>query len=353
MKRLIFILFLTLLAGRLAGQVAPKMTSTLQVDADANSRTNPGDTLRYTITFTNTSGTNLLNVQFNNLSFPNQTLVGGSIKTTPVARPDTYSGVVGNTLFNVPSTSGVLTNDSDADGDLISVVTFSPTSAQGGTVIVTNNGGFSFSPAVGYTGTDTFVYTISDGNGGTNSSVVTLTIGNRVWYVNNAGVNGDGRQSTPFNSFASLNGAGDVDGTNDFIYLFPGSGSYGAGLVLESDQKLIGAGLALVVGGATIIPAGNRPTLGLGGAGVICSTNNTIQGLNITATAGKGIAGTNVGTLTVSSVMIAATGGAALDVDTGTAAITLDSAFSTNSTVDGLRLNALNGTVTINGGLVV
>lgn len=354
MKRLILIFFCAGLTGTLLGQVTTRKTSVLQMDADANGKTNPGDRLRYTITITNTSGTNLLNVQFNDSNFPNQTLVGGSIKTTPIARPDSYTAI-GNTLLTVPAGSGVLGNDSDPDGDIISVNSYNSPVAPGGIVTMAADGSFTYLSAAGFTGTDTFTYTISDGNGGFSTTTVTITVSNRVWYVNNAGANGDGRQPTPFNSFASINGAGgagDSDGTNDFIYVFTGSGSYGAGLALESSQKLVGAGVALVVGGTTIYSAGSRPTLGSGGAGVICSTNNTIQGLNVNATAGKGITGTNVGTLAIDTVAVTSANGAALDVDTGTAAITLDSASSTNSPADGIRLNALNGTVTINGGIL-
>src|SRR5882724_10502454 len=97
MKRFILILFFASLTGSLVGQVALKKTSVLQLDADANGKTNPGDRLRYTITITNMSSTNLLNVQFNDTNFPNQTLVAGSIKSTPIARPDAYTGIIGNT----------------------------------------------------------------------------------------------------------------------------------------------------------------------------------------------------------------------------------------------------------------
>ena len=354
MNKLILLLIGASLSGTLLGQVTLRKTSALQSDADANGKINPGDTLRYTITITNISGTNLLNAQFSDTNFPNQTLVAGSIKSTPIARPDAYAGVIGNTRFNVPATSGVLTNDSDPDGDAISVVAFSAASAHGGTVIVTNNGGFEFLPPVGYQGTDMFSYTISDGNGGSNTATVTLAINNMVWYVNNAlGVNGDGRQPTPFNSINPVNGAGgsgDADGANDFIYLFTGSGSYGSGLALESGQRLVGAGVALVVGGATIYPAGSRPTLGLGGGGVICAANNTIQGLNINATAGKGITGTNVGALTLNTLAVASTNGAAVDLDTGTLAVTPDSLICASSPAEGIRLNNVNGLFNVSSG---
>src|SRR6266576_3125920 len=182
MKKLFLLPLFVCLAWPALAQVTARKTVVLQADTDTNNKASPGDTLRYTLVITNTSTTNLLNVQLNDSNFPNQTLVAGSIKSTPVARPDAYTGIICNTVFSVPATSGVLTNDSDPDGDPISVVAFSPTSAHGGTVTVTNNGGFSFLPPAGYQGADSFTYTISDGNGGSNTTTVTLTISNMVWY---------------------------------------------------------------------------------------------------------------------------------------------------------------------------
>ena len=43
---------------------------------------------------------NLLNVQFNDSNCPNQTGLASSIKSTPIARPETYTGAIGNTVFN-------------------------------------------------------------------------------------------------------------------------------------------------------------------------------------------------------------------------------------------------------------
>lgn len=53
------------------------------LQTDANGRINPGDTLRYTVTITNTFGTNLLNVVLTDTNFPNQTFVGGSLTVRP------------------------------------------------------------------------------------------------------------------------------------------------------------------------------------------------------------------------------------------------------------------------------
>ncbi|HBA85910.1 MAG TPA: hypothetical protein DCZ95_17640 [Verrucomicrobia bacterium] len=329
-------------------QISASKTQSLQVDADTNHKAGPGDAIRYTVVITNTAGSNLFDVVFNDIIGSNTTLVAGSIRSTPLARPDLYSAI-GNTTLSVPAASGVLTNDSDPDGDAVGVVAFAAVSAQGGTVMVANDGGFSYLPPAGFKGADSFAYTIGDGHGGSNSSLATIMVSDMVWYVNNAGANGDGRQSSPLNSFGGINGAGgagDFDGANDIIYLFQGSGSYGSGLALESGQKLIGAGAALVVGGTTIYPAGSRPTLGLGGAGATCAANNLIQGLDIVATAGKGVSGAGFGTLTISNASITSTGGAALDLATGTLAITLDSASSMNSSAEGLRLSNVNGTFT-------
>jgi hypothetical protein len=68
----------------------------------------------------------------------------------------------------------VLTNDSDPDGDLLTVV--SATQGSHGIVTVVAGGYLSYTPADGYSGTDNFAYTISDGNGGSDSATVTMTV---------------------------------------------------------------------------------------------------------------------------------------------------------------------------------
>ncbi|MDQ6631795.1 MAG: cadherin-like domain-containing protein, partial [Verrucomicrobiota bacterium] len=333
----------------LPAQVTARKTAVRQVDADANGKTNPGDTLRYTITITNTSGTNLLNLQFNDTNFPNQTLVIGSIKTSPIARPDSYSAI-GNTLLTVSVGSGVLTNDSDPDGDSISVNSFSPTSANGGSVTMAGNGSFTYTSAVGFTGTDTFTYSISDGNGGTSSSIVTVTVSNHVWFVNNAGPNGDGRQNSPFNSLTS---AASASTTNDFIYLYQGSGNYTAGIVLKNGQQLIGSGDPLEVGGTTLLLAGVRPAIFVpSGAALTLASNNIVHGLNINSAGGRSISGASVGSLVISNVIASATGGAALNLASGTVNVTLDGASSTNSADNGIVLNNINNTVVVNSGFI-
>jgi hypothetical protein len=87
--------------------------------------------------------------------------------TPPVATNDSASTAAGT-----PVTIPVLANDTDADGDTLTI-TGSTTPAHG-TVTCTTT--CSYTPASGYTGTDTFTYTISDGYGGTATATVTVTI---------------------------------------------------------------------------------------------------------------------------------------------------------------------------------
>ncbi|MCH6576533.1 MAG: cadherin-like domain-containing protein, partial [Proteobacteria bacterium] len=80
---------------------------------------------------------------------------------------------------------GVLSNDSDPEGDSLTVTAFDAVSAQGAAVTVNADGSYSYDPtgsatlqalAAGATTTDTFTYTVSDGNGGTDTATVTITV---------------------------------------------------------------------------------------------------------------------------------------------------------------------------------
>lgn len=75
---------------------------------------------------------------------------------------------------DTPVTLNVLANDSDPDGDQLSVIEVT----QGANGTVTNNadGTVTYSPYSNFFSTDSFTYTISDGNGGTASATVTVTV---------------------------------------------------------------------------------------------------------------------------------------------------------------------------------
>jgi Big-like domain-containing protein len=74
----------------------------------------------------------------------------------PVANADSTT-----TAFNTPVTIAVLANDTDPNGDALSVV--GATAGTGGTVSF-NSTSVTFAPAAGFSGQGTFSYTVSDGN---------------------------------------------------------------------------------------------------------------------------------------------------------------------------------------------
>ena len=92
--------------------------------------------------------------------------------TPPIANDDSYSGMVSTTL-NIGA-PGVLENDSDPDGDTL--VVDSHTQPSDGSVAVNPDGSFTYTPNIGFTGADIFNYTVSDGNGGTDTALVTITV---------------------------------------------------------------------------------------------------------------------------------------------------------------------------------
>ncbi|MEO5625733.1 MAG: Ig-like domain-containing protein [Dokdonella sp.] len=86
----------------------------------------------------------------------------------PVARADTATAVFGQL-----TTIDVLANDYDIDGDPLSVIAV--TSAAHGTVTISGSS-LLYAPGAGFVGTDNFRYTITDGNGGSASAVVTINV---------------------------------------------------------------------------------------------------------------------------------------------------------------------------------
>lgn len=69
----------------------------------------------------------------------------------------------------------VLDNDTDPDGDHLSIVEL--TDGANGTTTLNPDGTVTYTPDPGFSGTDTFVYVISDGMGGTDQATVTVTVG--------------------------------------------------------------------------------------------------------------------------------------------------------------------------------
>jgi hypothetical protein len=150
----------------------------------------------------------------------------------PVAVSDTAT-VAANaaaTLINV------LANDSDADGDTLSLTAVGATSA-GGTATLSGNQ-ISYTPKAGYSGTETFSYTVSDGKGGSAQGTVTVTITPAV-VVNRVPVAVNDTATVAANAAATLINvlANDSDADGDTLSLTAvGATSAGGTATLSGNQ---------------------------------------------------------------------------------------------------------------------
>ena len=86
---------------------------------------------------------------------------------------------------DTPTTLDVLGNDTDADGDSLTIthvegqaiaVNGTVTLASGAVVTLNANGTLGYAPALNVSGQDSFTYTVSDGNGGTSTATATATV---------------------------------------------------------------------------------------------------------------------------------------------------------------------------------
>lgn len=87
----------------------------------------------------------------------------------PIANPDGATTGTG-----IPTTINVLANDSDPDGDRLSVAAVG--NAAHGTATLNADGSVTYVSAAGYVGNDTFTYTLRDATGATATGVVTIEV---------------------------------------------------------------------------------------------------------------------------------------------------------------------------------
>jgi len=276
----------------------------------------------------------------------------------PTANNDAYN-VTGNVGLNVPAGAGVVFNDTDPDMDTLTVTAFDATSSQGGLVSVNADGSFTYVPPVGYTGADSFTYTMTDGSVN-DSATVNLTLSNKIWFIDSSlAAAGNGSLATPFNTlagFEAINGNGSAlqPAAGECIYLE--SGSYIGPLTLENAQTVVGkgsstgiaaeCGITLAVNSMTL-PAtgGTRPVITSAGNGINLASGNTLRGFDIGNAVNK-LVGNNFGLLTINNMALTTTG-KAVDLTTGTAAIIFDSVTTTSSASEGIDLNTVAGTFTV------
>ena len=217
----------------------------LYIDQNANSATASGNFFNFTAFDLDAGQIEVLEVYVDGVLQIDQ--------DPPVAQDDAFTGtedqsVTGNLL--VDNGNGV---DTDPESDPLSVQNEVITSVQGATVTILSNGNFTYVPVADFNGSDSFTYTLLDGQGGSDTGTVTITLSN----VNDAPVaqndafsgdedtqitgnllsdNGNGADSDADNDTLSVTaqtslataqgGSVDISSNGDFTYT-PASGFFG------------------------------------------------------------------------------------------------------------------------------
>ena len=201
--------------------------------------------------------------------------------TIPVAGDDTAT-----TLEDTPVVVDVLTNDSDADGDTISVSTAS--SGTNGTTAVNPDGTITYTPNPDFNGTDSFTYTVTDPDGNTDTATVMVTVDPvndapvaapdlalteaaapvtllaADLIANDSDVEGD--NLTISNVFNATGGTATIDANGDVLFT-PAPGFFGE------------AGFDYVVSDGTLVSEAARVTVTVSVNEIIgTSANNTLVG---------------------------------------------------------------------------
>ena len=177
-----------------------------------------------------------------------------------------------------------------------------------------------------------------------------MNVPTRVWFIDgvNGSDTGSGTFGSPFQTPAPVNS---VSSPGDWIYV---RNDTNGGFILQDNQQLLGQGVPLQLGGTTFVPAASRPTIGSPVSNAInLASDNTIRGLNVDSPGGAGIAGLNVGTLTIDEVDVTASGGSGVDIRNGNGVdVNFDSLTVSNIGTPGLsavRFDNIGGTVSIAG----
>ncbi|MEP6645636.1 MAG: Ig-like domain-containing protein [Saprospiraceae bacterium] len=149
------------------------LTDVIIIDNGISGKADPNDRIRLTATIGNSQTADYKNLQLVTNNDPRVTFVAGSFKSTPVAVNDLYATTL-NTMLNVLVGSGVIVNDFDDNIPGLSVTAH--TNPAQGTLVINANGSFTYTPNNGFTGNDTFTYTITDSDAQTNTGTVKIHI---------------------------------------------------------------------------------------------------------------------------------------------------------------------------------
>ena len=149
------------------------------VAADIDAAANPTNFIVGKLTGTNWTSPSILarsatNIQTASLTNFGDFQVGEFVNTAPVAGADTITRGNGTSSVKVLVTD-LLANDTDANGDTLSITSVTNTSVQGAAIELFGSYVF-YTPSSAINVNDSYTYTVSDGQGGTATGTVSVNI---------------------------------------------------------------------------------------------------------------------------------------------------------------------------------
>ena len=369
MKYNLLLIFFGLLTLTLSAQtITPTQTDEIIIDNGTSGKADPNDRIRYRVSIQNTGGATGNGVQLNVVPDPRTTFVPGTFRSSPLAVPDAYA-CTGNVGLNVNAANGLKSNDFDdiIAGATITAGTFATT--QGGSISISSDCSFTYTPPAGFIGSDTYNYTLNDSNGvgggvpATDLGAITFTISNLIWFVDNTGggTGGTGTLASPFKTLADFNSLSPTAG--DVVYLEHTGTNYTGGILLENSERLYGEGhtgganlsnvlpFALAPYSATLPNInGSRPIItNSGGLGIRLASNNQVNGVNVGNCTTFAIDDNgNVGNLSFNNVDINTTG-PGLRIDNGGSVFGAIINLTSTGGANGILLDGIGGGFDISG----
>lgn len=205
-------------------------------------------------------------------SSPATVMITVNLISPPVAVDDSYA-TNADTPLVVPA-SGVLSNDSDPQGDMLTTVLVADVS--NGTLGLSADGGFSYTPDLGFVGTDMFQYAATDGTKTSNTATVSISVtpflsqGLSAYYSFDEGSGITAQDGSGNGNDGAINGAQYVMTTPDLS---------ASALRFDGDDDLVELG-ALDLGGTeiTITMWFKAETFGIADARLISRAKSTAAG---------------------------------------------------------------------------
>ncbi len=338
------------------------------------------------------AGEDATGVSFSDTVDTNTNFLGGTLAASAVAVNDifpvTVTGNVRINSANLAAPFSVVSNDYLGTNTVSTITTvqasstivsntITTTSANGGNIVMTVSGAdmgkFTYNPAPGFEGVDTFTYVLTDNANATSAAsnrtaTVSITVSGMIWFINNNSAScltvaaGCGRLTNPFSTLAAFeaaNGAGGANdpAANDNIFVYESATDYVGPVTLENGQKFIGQDATATLSSITgITPATGSDPLPLtspgapivnitsGALAITVGQNNTLRGFTGGNSTGD-INGTGFGTLNVSDVTLNGNG-RTLNLTTGTLNGSFASISSAGSATTGLFLSGVGGSLT-------